>query len=151
MTRIPPAERQAAPVISGPALTGDTTLSTAAYGGKVVVLNVWGSWCSPCRFEAPDLQRASEQTRDRAQFLGINTKDNDPAPAQAFVRAQGISYPSIYDRDGDQVVKFAGLLPPNGIPSTLVVDRQGRVAARIVGTISAGSLVGLIDDVAAGK
>ena len=61
------------------------------------MINVWGSWCRPCRKEAPALQAASEETRDIAQFVGINTKDHDPAPAEAFVRANKITYPSIYD------------------------------------------------------
>jgi len=151
ITQVPATERKPAPVVSGPALDGEETVSTAAYAGRVVVLNVWGSWCSPCRVEAKDLQAASVQTQGRAQFLGLNTKDSDPAQAQAFVRSFGITYPSIFDPDGSEVVKFTGLLPPNGIPSTLVIDRDGRVAARIVGTISEATLVDLIDDVANGR
>lgn len=150
LTQIPPGERQPVPTVSGPGLDGGT-VSTADYADEVLVLNVWGSWCAPCRKEAPALQAASTQTADVAQFVGIATKDTDPAPAQAFVRAQGISYPSIYDPTGATLLSFAGTLPPSAIPSTLVVDRDGRLAARVLGPISERTLVDLVDDVAAGK
>ena len=87
-------------MVSGPALGGDQTVSTADYSGQVIVLNVWGSWCPPCRAEAPALQAASQETKDKAQFIGITVRDNAPAQAEAFVRAQGISYPSIFDPTG---------------------------------------------------
>jgi len=138
------------PVVSGRSLEG-TTVSTADYEGQVLVLNVWGSWCAPCRKEAPALQAASARTAEVAQFVGIATKDADPAPAQAFVRANGITYPSIYDPTGATLLTFAGTLPPSAIPSTLVVDREGRLAARVLGPISERTLVDLVDDVAAGK
>jgi thiol-disulfide isomerase/thioredoxin len=150
LTQIAPADRQPAPVLSGPQLGSDRQLSSASYPGKVLVVNVWGSWCAPCRAEAKGLQAASRQTKDKAQFLGINSRDPNPAPAEAFVRVQGITYPSLYDPNGVQLVKFANL-PPNSVPSTLVIDTQGRVAARAVGTISENTLVDLIDDVAAGR
>jgi thiol-disulfide isomerase/thioredoxin len=115
------------------------------------VLNVWGSWCAPCRQEAPELQQASVETAKVAQFLGINSRDYDPAPAEAFVRAKGVTFPSIYDPKGEVLLAFAGTLPLSTFPSTLVLDREGRVAARISGPISKITLVDLIDDVAAGK
>ncbi|HEY9292964.1 MAG TPA: TlpA disulfide reductase family protein [Microlunatus sp.] len=150
LTRVEPANRSKAPQISGPSLSGSTTVDSADYSGKVIVYNVWGSWCAPCRKEAPDLQAASEQTAKTAQFIGINSRDTGKAQPQAFVRANDISYPSIWDPDGSQVVKFEGL-PPSAIPSTLIIDKQGRVAVRILGSISKGTLVDMIDDVAAGK
>jgi thiol-disulfide isomerase/thioredoxin len=150
LTQIPLAERDRVPTVSGPSLDGGT-LSTADYDGRVLVLNVWGSWCAPCRKEAPALQAASAATADVAQFVGIATKDTDPAQAQAFVRANKITYPSIFDPTGATLLTFAGTLPPSAIPSTLVVDREGRLAARVLGPISERTLVALVDDVAAGK
>lgn len=151
LTRIAPADRRTVPTIAGPALGKDQTLSTDAYGGKVLVLNVWGSWCNPCRSEAPDLQAASAATTKIAQFVGLNTKDFDPAPAEAFIRVNKITYPSIYDPDGKLLLNFAGLLPPSAIPSTMVLDAQGRLAVRILGPISKITLVQIIDEVAAGR
>ena len=115
------------------------------------MINVWGSWCSPCRAEAEDLERASKKTAAKAQFLGINNRDDSPANGAAFVRAHGITYPSIYDPSGTQLVKFTGTLPPSAIPSTMVIDKQGRMAVRILGPIDENTLVQAIDDVAAGK
>jgi len=147
---VPPADRKPAPVAAGPKLGGGQ-ISTADYPGKVIVLNVWGSWCAPCRKEAKDLQAAQVKTRKVAQFIGLNTRDLDPAPAQAFVRAFGITYPHIYDPKGQVLTRFAGDLPPSAIPTTLVIDPQGRLAARVVGTISASTLVDLITDVEQGR
>lgn len=151
VTLVPPEKRQPAPVVEGPALSGDGTISSADYPGRVLVLNVWGSWCAPCRKEAPDLEAAAVETRDVAQFIGINIRDNDPATAQAFVRAFKVTYPHIYDPSGSQLVKFGGVLPANGIPTTLVIDRDGRVAARVVGVVTRTTVVTLVNDVAAGR
>ena len=115
------------------------------------MINVWGSWCPPCRKEAPALQAASVETAGIAQFLGINTKDLDPAPAEAFVRANKITYPSIYDPSGASLLAFAGDLPPSAIPSTLILDADGRLAVRILGEISTITLVTMVNDVAAGR
>lgn len=151
-TQVPPAERKPAPTVSGPQLgSKNKTLSTADFPGKVVVVNVWGSWCAPCRKEAPDLAAASKKTARTAAFVGIDIRDSDPAPAEAFVRAFRVPYPSIYDPDGKQLVKFAGNLPPAAIPSTLIIDKQGRIAVRIIGIISENTLVTLINDVAQGR
>lgn len=151
ITPVPPAERKLAPEVSGPALGAPGTLRSTAYEGKVVVLNVWGSWCPPCRYEAPELQQASVETADHAQFLGLNTRDLNPAPAEAFLRTNNITYPNIYDPEARQVIKFAGDLPPSAIPSTLILDREGRLAARVLGPITKVTLVNLIDDVANGR
>jgi thiol-disulfide isomerase/thioredoxin len=151
LTQIPPAQRRPVPEVTGPALGGrGETLSSTAYPGKVVVLNVWGSWCGPCRKEAPALQAASEQTKDIAQFIGINTKDRSEAPAEAFVRTNRLTYPSIYDPDGRTLLAFAGDLPPSAIPSTLIIDTRGRLAVRVLGDISTITLVAMINDVANG-
>ena len=151
LTQIPPDQRTIVPEVSGPALGSEETLSSKGFPGRIVVINVWGSWCGPCRKEAPGLQAASAETAATAQFLGINTKDLDPAPAEAFVRANKITYPSIYDPSGRTLLNFAGDLPPSAIPSTLILDRDGRLAVRILGEISTITLVTMINDVAAGR
>ena len=150
LTQIPPGERKIAPVADGTSLDGKP-ISTGDYPGKVVVINVWGSWCGPCRAEAKDLAEASEETADVAQFVGINIRDAEPEQAQAFVRAFDVPYPSIFDPQGQQLLKFAGTLPPNGIPTTLVIDTEGRIAARIVGVVTKTTLVQLIQDTEQGR
>ncbi|HIT75255.1 MAG TPA: TlpA family protein disulfide reductase [Candidatus Avipropionibacterium avicola] len=149
LTRIAVADRTPAPVASGTDLDGKP-LASDDFGDKVVVLNVWGSWCAPCRKEAPALVEAQQQTADVAQFVGINTRDLDTGPAQAFVRAFELNYPSIFDPSGAELLKFEEL-PPGAIPSTLVIDAEGRIAARIIGTTTTATLVGLVRDVAAGE
>jgi thiol-disulfide isomerase/thioredoxin len=151
LTRIPPEQRQELPIVSGPALGSNRTISSQDYRGKVVVINVWGSWCPPCRKEAPDLQAASVETKDTAQFIGITSKDYDPAPAEAFVRSFQITYPSIYDPNGKVLLAFAGELPPSAIPSTMIIDRQGRLAVRVLSEVSKITLVDMINDVANGR
>lgn len=151
LTRIPPDERQELPIVSGPTLGGNQTISTRDYRGKVVVINVWGSWCPPCRKEAPDLQAASVETKNVAQFVGITSKDYDPAPAEAFVRSFKITYPSIYDPTGKVLLAFAGELPPSAIPSTMIIDREGRLAVRVLSEVSKITLVDMINDVANGR
>lgn len=144
---VPAGEREPAPELAGTTLDGDE-LSTADFAGQVIVLNVWGSWCAPCRSEAPALVAAAEELPD-VQFIGINTKDLDPAPAQAFVRSFGVEYPNLYDPDGALLLGF-GQVPPKAIPSTLVIDESGRVAARMLGEITTTVIKGVVDDVRAG-
>lgn len=140
-------KRKPAPIASGLDLDGEP-LSTADFPDRVLVINVWGSWCAPCRKEAPDLVEAAQETAETTQFFGINTRDLDPSQAQAFVRAFSIPYPSLYDPSGAELLKFTDL-PPGAIPSTLIIDSQHRVAARAIGSISKLSLLQLIDDVEA--
>ena len=151
LTRVAPEQRKELPAVSGPVLGGNKTISTQDFRGKVVVINVWGSWCPPCRKEAPDLQAASVETKDVAQFVGITSKDYDPAPAEAFVRSFKISYPSIYDPTGKVLLAFAGELPPSAIPSTMIIDRQGRLAVRVLSEVSKITLVDMINDVSDGR
>lgn len=146
VTIIPAEQREPAPVLSGETLDGDQ-LSSADFPGQILLINVWGSWCAPCRAEAPALVEVAEQMPE-VQFIGVNTRDLDPAPAQAFVRAFDLPYPSIYDPDGSQLLDF-GQLPPKAIPSTLIIDAEGRVAARILGEASAATFAGVIEDVKA--
>lgn len=151
ITRIAPDRRQPAPTITGENLTGEGTITSADHAGKVIVYNVWGSWCPPCRKEIPDLVAVSKGKAEVAQFIGINTKDYAPDPARAFVRSAKVPYPNIYDPAGAQLLLFADFLPPQAIPSTLLVDQQGRVAARVLGEIGRISLGNLIDDIVQGR
>jgi thiol-disulfide isomerase/thioredoxin len=143
-----PADRQPAPEVAGPLLSGGE-LSTADLVGSVVVLNVWASWCAPCRAEAPDLQAVWEATKDGGvQFVGLDTRDSDAAAA-GFVRTFGLTYPQILDPDGRQQLLFRDTLPPQAIPSTVVLDKEGRVAARILGAASQSQLLGVIEPLVA--
>ncbi|GAA2117889.1 TlpA disulfide reductase family protein [Kitasatospora saccharophila] len=145
-----PGHREEAPDISGTTLDGKQ-VKLSDYRGKVVVLNLWGSWCSACRTEAPGLQELWQKYRDQGvQFLGINTRDNDPANAVAFERNKGVTFPSIYDPDGTQILRFPkGNLSPQAIPSTMVIDRDGRMAARVFGGRSSDAIDSMIRPVVA--
>jgi len=139
-TFIPQADRKAAPAISGPTLDGGSFTASA---GKVLVLNIWASWCSPCRAEAPALQELSMK-HPEVQFLGVLTRDSLVA-ARAFVERFGIQYPSLVD---DAILlKFHGQLTPNAIPTTLIIDTQGRIAARVSGEVTYSALEDLIEKV----
>ena len=147
---IPVAERQVAPDVSGTTLDGDE-ISLGDFAGDVVVMNVWGSWCAPCRAEAPALQEVYESTkRDGVAFLGINVRDQE-ASARAFEDTFDISYPSFVDPSSKLLLEFRDTVPASGIPSTVVIDRDGRVAARLVGPTTYSQLSSLVDDIASEK
>lgn len=151
ITRLAVADREAPGEVAGRTLEGDP-ISLADYEGRTVVVNVWGSWCAPCRAEAPELVAAAEELADRdVVFLGINSRDLDKAAAQAFQRRFEVPYPSIYDQQGRTLLAFRGTLSPNAIPSTVVIDAQGRVAASVIGETSKATLVGLVEDVLADR
>jgi thiol-disulfide isomerase/thioredoxin len=119
--------------------------------GNVVVVNFWASWCAPCRGEAPALQKLYEEHKGKGvEFVGIDIKDYGKQAATAFERTFKIGYPSIYDPDGQVTLTFR-VVPPSAVPSTLILDRQGRVAARIIGSTTYSTLGPLIDKVAAEK
>ena len=139
-TFIPQADRKTAPVVSGPTLDGGNFVVSA---GKVLVLNVWASWCSPCRAEAPTLVALANKYSEVA-FIGILTRDN-PATAEAFQRRFALPYPTLID--DSLLIGFKGSLPANAIPSTVVIDKAGRVAARISGVVTVASLTNLIERV----
>lgn len=142
-----PAERVPAPILTGVTLAGED-LSSEDFVGDVVVVNVWASWCAPCRSEAPTLERLSQEFSDQGVvFIGLNTRDSDTS-ARSFVERFGIGYPNVIDRDGVLQLGFRDSLPPRAIPSTLVIDRSGRVAARVLGAASESSLRGVIEAVA---
>ena len=144
IVEVPAAERKAAPAFSGDTLDG-SQFSLADHAGEVVVLNVWASWCAPCRGEAPALREVAEGTQgDGVQFVGLVTRDSD-ASSRAFVDRFALDYPHVIDSDGTVQLQFRDNLPPQAIPSTLVIDKQGRVAARVLGTVSAATLRSLIE------
>lgn len=151
VTTVPLGERDPAPEFGGPILGDDDaefTLGDAR--GDVVVLNVWGSWCPPCRKEAPALQAVYEQVADQGvQFIGVNTRDPNLTDALAFEEQFGLTYPSVVDTDGRRLLAFRDSLPPTAIPSTLVIDRNGNLAVRVLGEISESSLHDLVADVLA--
>ncbi|MFM9136199.1 MAG: TlpA family protein disulfide reductase [bacterium] len=139
-----PTQRQPAPALAGPTLEGGTW-DLADHRGEVVVLNVWASWCAPCRAEAPVLQALWEEFEGQGvQFVGLDTRDA-AAPATAFVERYGITYPNLVDTSGQLQLLFGDTLPPQAIPSTLLVDQEGRVAARVLGKVSEAGLRALID------
>lgn len=142
---LPADQRQPAPNFTGTTLDG-TPLSLRDTSGKVTVVNVWASWCGPCRSEAPSLEAVWKQydSAGTVQFLGLNTRDS-PTSARTFVQKLGITYPSIVDSDGQIQLLFRDTLPPQAIPSTVIIDAEGRVAARALGVISESSLRGLIE------
>ena len=147
---IPAGQRVAAPDFTLPTLSGGSfTLSKQL--GKVVALNVWASWCAPCRKEAPDLEKVWKQSDKKAvQFVGLDTRDSATS-AQGFIKTFGITYPQAIDTDGQVQLLFRDSLPAQAIPSTVIVDEQGRVAARILGTATEATLRNVIDDVRASK
>ena len=152
ITFVKSADRQAAPALSGQTVAGGST-SLAAYKGKVVVVNIWGSWCAPCRAEAPNLVKvAAADAPKGVQFLGINTRDLERSNAARFDKTFGISYPSFFDPYGKLILKFPkGSVNPQSLPATLVIDRQGRVAARALSALTEDQLHKLVDPVAAEK
>lgn len=143
ITLIDETQRVAAPELSGTTLDGETW-SLADERGSVVVLNVWASWCAPCRAEAPMLAALAKELEPEVAFVGLDTRDSDAA-ARAFVAKQGITYPNVIDTDGQLQLRFGDSLPPQAIPSTIVIDAQGRVAGRILGKASESDLRGLIE------
>ncbi|MFJ4678447.1 TlpA family protein disulfide reductase [Kitasatospora sp. NPDC088783] len=150
LAEAPVGRRTPAPDITGVNVDGGGALKLSDYRGKVVVLNVWGSWCSPCRREASGLQATSQKYGDQVQFLGINTRDTDPANAVAFEKNFGVTYPSIYDPDGAEILKFPkNSLNPQAIPTTIIIDRQGNMAARALRAIGPEDLETMIQPVLA--
>ena len=117
------------------------------------MLNVWGSWCGPCRLEAKNFVKVSEDLKDQGvQFVGINTRDTSTTPARAFEKAHGVTYPSLYDPTGKLMLRFKkGTLNPQLIPSTLVIDRDGKIAARALQALSEEKLLGMLKPVLAEK
>lgn len=146
VTEYPPADRAEPVTLSGTSLTGES-IDLAGWRGDVIVINVWGSWCAPCREEAPILAATSAAYADQGvRFLGVNVRDN-PTAAIAFEKSYGIAYPSIDDSDGRALLTLAEHLPAAGVPVTLILDREGRPAARVLGAVRESTLTALVDTV----
>jgi len=140
-------QRPAAPDFTATSLTG-SPIKLSSYRGKTVVLNFWGSWCPPCRTEAPTLEALAEQYgKQGVAFLGDDVHDA-PANALAFMRSQHISYPSINDPGFLVVQKFSQVVPVNDTPTTVVIDKTGHVAGLVLGAISYGQMTTLLRDAA---
>lgn len=146
---VAPEDRIKVEPFNGELLDGGT-FDSSDLSGSVVVYNVWGSWCAPCRTEAAVLQRLSEETATSdVRFIGINVRDND-ASARAFEDRYKITYPSITtDTSTAAVLAFGPALPPSAVPSTLVIDSRGRLAARIVGPTDYSTLSTIVSETAA--
>lgn len=141
-----PEDRGAPVELAGDLLDGGSWDSASARG-EVVVVNVWGSWCAPCVAEAPDLQKvwaSFEKAEAPVQFIGIDFRE-DPARGLAFTTKEGITYPSLSDESGVLILALQGKAPT--VPTTLVLDTDGRIAARVNGPVSSSTLTGLVDDV----
>ena len=136
----PPASRGTVGELAGESLTAPgTTVSLAQYPDRVVVLNVWGSWCGPCRSEAGELVRVAAATAGQGvQFLGIDVRDSRQAGAD-FARDFGLTYPSIFDPPGRTLFALKGI-PRSVVPLTIVLDRQHRVAAVFLHAVHAQDL-----------
>ncbi len=150
ITIVPASERVAAPAVAGESVDGDQ-VALDDFAGRPVVINVWFADCPPCRSEADDLVAAHRQLRaDDVAFLGVNIRD-DRDGAAAFQRRFDITWPSIYDPTGSQLLGFRDNLPSAAVPTTWVIDSRGRVGARVVDEItSPGTLTGLVEEVETG-
>jgi thiol-disulfide isomerase/thioredoxin len=146
---IPQDERRQAPDDVLPVLgDDDAELSIADHRGQVVVLNFWASWCGPCRVEQPDLNDAHDALpADEVAFLGVNIEESRQSNGIAHEREFDIPYPSMYDPGNDLAAGF-GEVGPRVPPSTLFLDGEGRVAARVLGTVGTSEVIGLADAIA---
>ncbi|MFJ1917094.1 TlpA family protein disulfide reductase [Streptomyces sp. NPDC088147] len=147
------ADRKPANRLSGETLEGEQ-LDVADLKGKIVVMNVWGSWCPPCRAEAPHFAKVAKETESKGvAFVGINTRDANKGPALAFEKDYAVPYPSLYDPTGKLIVNGfpRGSLNPQSIPSTIVLDRDGKIAARALMALDAEKLRKMIDPLIAEK
>ncbi|WP_330473529.1 TlpA family protein disulfide reductase [Terrabacter sp. C0L_2] len=147
--RVDAADRGPALALAGPTVDG-RTWSLQEHSGQVVVVNVWGSWCPPCITETPALEKAYRTLTARYQdvaFIGLDTKEG-PESALAFIRANHVPYPSLAYDGGQRMLSLNGKAAAT--PTTLVLDRQHRIAARVLGPVTAATLGGLVEDVRAG-
>jgi thiol-disulfide isomerase/thioredoxin len=143
MIEYPAGQRPLAPDFTGTSLTG-TPITFTSYRGKVVVLNFWGSWCPPCRDEAPTLEVLAQQYRSKGvAFLGDDVADT-PENALAFDQSVGITYPSVNDPGYAVAQDFAQAAPVSDTPTTLVIDRTGHVAGMVLGTVTYAEMTTLL-------
>jgi thiol-disulfide isomerase/thioredoxin len=138
-------DRVAAPRLSGTTVDGKPY--TTSYQGHVTVLNVWGSWCTDCRKEAPSLSEAAKAYSAKGvEFLGIDYGDNS-ATARAYEAQFGIAYPSLADADETLMLSLREIVPAQGVPATLVIDPSGKVAVRMLGSVTEPELDRRLDQV----
>lgn len=146
-TVFPAAQRKQLPDITGQTLAGSTLSLRSLTGRGVVVVNVWASWCANCREESAAFARAATDLHAQGvRFVGVDEQDSGSA-ARSFARSTGMPYPQLVDRDGRLLAQF-GVLPVSGIPSTLLIDPQGRMAARVIGQTNRTQLVQMINTLA---
>ncbi|MGE2732725.1 TlpA disulfide reductase family protein [Mycolicibacterium vaccae] len=147
----PPQDRGKPGALSGPDLMDtDQTISLEDFAGQVVVINVWGQWCGPCRTEITELQQVYEATRDRGvAFLGIDVRDNNIDAPRDFITDRKVTFPSIYDPPMRTLIAFGGRYPTTVIPSTVVLDRSHRVAAVFLRELLAEDLQPVVERLAA--
>jgi thiol-disulfide isomerase/thioredoxin len=145
-------ERQRIPEMRGESLMEEgKEITLSSFAGKVVVINLWGAWCPPCRVEAPQLQKVWESYQDKGvQVLGIDFKDFDRQQPADFMRDTGLTYPSIYDPPGRSLLPLNGY-PKAVVPSTIVLDAEHRVAAVFLRDLLAEDLTPLLDRLLAEK
>jgi thiol-disulfide isomerase/thioredoxin len=146
----PPETRGVISPIEGEILTEPgKRISTADFQGDVVVLNIWGAWCGPCRAEMPDFQRVHDKTKDDGvRLLGVDVRDEVRSAPEDFIRNLGITYPSIYDPPGRSLLALKGY-PRNVVPSTIILDRQHRVAAIYLTALTESELLPVVQRLAA--
>jgi thiol-disulfide isomerase/thioredoxin len=145
MVAYPAGQRPAAPEFSATSLTG-TPIQFASYRGKVVVLNVWGSWCSPCRGEGQTLKYLDEQYGpEGVAFLGDDIEDT-PTNALSFLRGEGITYPSVNDSNEAVEQRLSLAVPIAATPTTLVIDKTGHIAGQIDGAVTYPEITTLLRD-----
>jgi peroxiredoxin len=141
----PVGHRPLAPDFTGTSLTG-ATIKLSSYRGKILVLNFWGSWCAPCRDEAPTLEVLDEQYSSKGvAFLGDDVGDT-PTNALAFISSHDITYPSINDQGYQIVQDLSQVVPVSDTPTTVVIDKTGHVVGMVLGTITYGELTTLLHD-----
>ena len=151
ITYYPPSSRGTPGPLSGPDLMYTSrTISLDDFAGKVVVINVWGQWCGPCRAEITELQKVYDATRDEGvEFLGIDVRDNDIQAPRDFITDRKITFPSIYDPAMRTMIAFGGRYPATVIPSTVVLDREHRVAAVFLRELLVQDLLPVVQRLAA--
>ncbi|MDQ0211576.1 thiol-disulfide isomerase/thioredoxin [Arthrobacter bambusae] len=143
VTEFTKADRKAAVGIKGTLFDG-TAVTPQDLLGKVTVLNFWFAACAPCRVEAPILEELHQEFKSKGvQFYGVNLRD-EKATADAFDQTFKLTYPSFNDKDGAVLLSVSGIVPPGAVPTTLVLDKEGKVAARVLGEIDKSTLKALI-------
>lgn len=141
-------DERSQPLNADVSLLDGTTVALSDWRPRPVVINLWYANCPPCRKEAPDLQRLYSELGDSTvQFLGVNVRDQEAATAESFLDTFDITYPNMLDTDSQMVSRLSGLVPPTATPSTVVLDAQGRPAARVIGAIDYSTLRGLVEKV----